>query len=153
MKKRTLAMLLAGVLCLSLLAGCGTPASKTDDSGASPADETKAVELSVVTSYGGDDGNRGNYEAAIKAYEEASGNKVLDASATSNEEWKAKVMSDFESGTEPDVLFYFSNADSDAIVNGALADPSVTMDAGSNTGISYLGGYSALPGIASITAG
>lgn len=116
MKKRTLAMLLAGVLCLSLLAGCGTPASKTDDSGASPADETKAVELSVVTSYGGDDGNRGNYEAAIKAYEEASGNKVLDASATSNEEWKAKVMSDFESGTEPDVLFYFSNADSDAIV-------------------------------------
>lgn len=114
MKKRTLCLLLAGILCLSLLAGCGPAEPTTKET--PPVNDTKSVELSVVTSYGGDDGNRGNYEAAVKDYETASGNKVLDASATSNEEWKAKVMSDFESGTEPDVLFYFSNADSNAII-------------------------------------
>lgn len=114
MTKRTLALVLASVLCLSLLAGCGTGTPGAADPDAPSGD--KGIELSVVTSYGGDDGNRGNYEAAVKAYEEATGNKVADASATSNEEWKAKVMSDFESGTEPDVLFYFSNADSNAIV-------------------------------------
>ncbi len=70
----------------------------------------------MVTSYGGDDGNRANYEAAYKAYEDATGNTVLDASETSNEEWKAKVNTDFETGSEPDVLFYFSGVDSNNIV-------------------------------------
>ena len=37
-----------------------------------------AEEITVVTSYGGDDGNRGNYEAAVKMYEEQTGNKVND---------------------------------------------------------------------------
>ena len=54
-----------------------------------------SVTINVVTSYGGDDGNRKNFEAAVKAYEEATGNKVNDGSATSNEEWKAKVLTDF----------------------------------------------------------
>ena len=34
------------------------------------------VTLNVVTSYGGDDGNRGNFEAAVKAYETSTGNKL-----------------------------------------------------------------------------
>ena len=75
------------------------------------------VTLNVVTSYGGDDGNRKNFEAAVKAYEEATGNKVNDGSATSNEDWKAKVLTDFETGSEPDVLFYFTNADAEPFVS------------------------------------
>ena len=76
-----------------------------------------SVTINVVTSYGGDDGNRKNFEAAVKAYEEATGNKVNDGSATSNEEWKAKVLTDFETGSEPDVLFYFTNADAEPFVS------------------------------------
>lgn len=45
-----------------------------------------------------------------------------------------------------------ARADSDVINNTSLMDPSVTMDAGSNTGISLLGGYSALANLAAITA-
>ena len=75
------------------------------------------VTLNVVTSYGGDDGNRANFEAAVAAYEESTGNKVNDGSATSNEEWKAKVLTDFETGSEPDVLFYFTNADAEPFVS------------------------------------
>ena len=76
-----------------------------------------SVTINVVTSYGGDDGNRKNFEAAVKAYEEATGNKVNDGSATSNEEWKAKVLTDFETGSEPDVLFYFTNADAEPFIS------------------------------------
>ena len=76
-----------------------------------------SVTINVVTSYGGDDGNRKHFEAAVKAYEEATGNKVNDGSATSNEDWKAKVLTDFETGSEPDVLFYFTNADAEPFVS------------------------------------
>ena len=76
-----------------------------------------SVTINVVTSYGGDDGNRKNFEAAVKAYEEATGNKVNDGSATSNEDCKAKVLTDFETGSEPDVLFYFTNADAEPFVS------------------------------------
>ena len=99
--KKTLALLLALIMVLSFV----------------PMAFADGVTLNVVTSYGGDDGNRGNFEAAVKAYEEATGNKVNDGSATSNEEWKAKVLTDFETGSEPDVLFFFTNADAEPFVS------------------------------------
>ncbi len=94
------------LVAASALAACGS-----DGSGSSGG-----VTLNVVTSYGGDDGNRANYEAAYKAYEEATGNTVLDGSETSDETWKAKINTDFETGSEPDVLFYFNGVDSNNIV-------------------------------------
>ena len=74
------------------------------------------VTLKVVTSYGGDDGNSANFEAAVAEYEAQTGNKVNDGSATSNEEWKARVLTDFETGSEPDVLFFFTNADAEPFI-------------------------------------
>ena len=120
--KRLLAMLLVLVMALSLVA-CGQSAAPAEES-AAPSAGTENTEpakepvtLNVVTSYGGDDGNRKNFEAAVKAYEEATGNKVNDGSATSNEEWKAKVLTDFETGSEPDVLFFFTNADAEPFIS------------------------------------
>ena len=99
--KKALAMLMA----LTMLFALAVSAS------------AEAVTLNVVTSYGGDDGNRGNFEAAVKAYEESTGNKVNDGSGTSNEEWKAKILTDFETGSEPDVLFFFTNADAEPFIS------------------------------------
>lgn len=90
------------------IAGCGTVEP------APPVGEK--VEISVVSSFGGDDGHRKVYEDAVREYEAASGNVIKDASAKADEEWKAKVMADFEAGAEPDVLFYFTGADSDSLV-------------------------------------
>ena len=107
--KKALAFFLAAIMLL----GLGTVAMAAD-----------SVTLNVVTSYGGDDGNRANFEAAVKAYEESTGNKVNDGSATSNEEWKAKVLTDFETGSEPDVLFFFTNADAEPLSPQARLSPS-----------------------------
>lgn len=119
--KKIIALALVAALCLAMFAGCGakpaTSAPGETPNAAAPA-EKKPVEITVVTSYGSDDGNRPNYEAAYKAYEAASGNKIKDASGTSNEEWKAKIMADFETGAEPDVLFYFNGIDSNKLVEG-----------------------------------
>lgn len=131
-KNRLLALLLAAMMLLGLLAGCGQKTggtTQTQNPGGSQESKDPAppantpVELNVVTSYGGDDGNRKNYENAVKGYEDATGNKILDASATSNEEWKAKVLTDFETGTEPDVLFFFTNADAEPFIQaGKVVD-------------------------------
>ena len=116
--KKSIALILALALCLSLMAGCGAAAAASG-SAAAPSEsaaQSKPVTLNVVTSYSADDGNHDNYVNAYKAYEEATGNTVLDASETSNEEWKAKVNTDFETGSEPDVLFYFNGMDGNNIV-------------------------------------
>lgn len=120
--KKFLAILLCAVMVMALGA-CGQQSAAQTKAPDAVTTEAPApagpVDLNVVTSYGGDDGNRANYEAAIAGYEAESGNKVMDASATSNEEWKAKVMTDFETGTEPDVLFYFTGSDANTIVEGS----------------------------------
>lgn len=103
--RKILATLLAGTMLFGLVA--------CDAIGGS-----KSVELNVVTSYAGDDSNKENFQNAVAAYEEATGNTVMDGSATSSEEWKAKVMADFETGSEPDVLFYFTGSDSDKLIEG-----------------------------------
>lgn len=131
-RNRLLALLLAAMMLLGLLAGCSekpTGGTPTQNPGGSEESKDPAppantpVELNVVTSYGGDDGHRKDYETAVKAYEDATGNKILDASATSNEEWKAKVLTDFQTGTEPDVLFFFTNADAEPIIQaGKVVD-------------------------------
>ena len=130
MKRKSLvAMLVAFAMSVSLLAGCGSktekPAETTKKTEESKEDAKAAepTEITVVTSYGGDDGNRQNYENAVASYQEATGNTVMDASATSNEEWKAKVLTDFETGTEPDVLFFFTNADAEPFIEaGKVVD-------------------------------
>ena len=114
--RRGTVLLLALALAL-MLAACtaGTDAPQAQPAGKA---QSEPVKLRVVTSYGGDDGNRADFEAAVAAYEASTGNVVIDNSATSNEGWKTKVLTDFETGSEPDVLFFFTNADADTIIEG-----------------------------------
>lgn len=119
--KKAIAFVLAMALCGTMFGCQGSNSSASQQSAASQAASStaaKPVEITVVTSYGGDDGNRKNYEEAYKAYQTATGNTVKDASGTSNEEWKSKIMADFETGAEPDVLFYFNGVDSNKLVQG-----------------------------------
>ena len=74
------------------------------------------VTLSVTTTYAGEDSNAQIYKDSVAAWEEESGNKVDDSSATSDEAFKSRIITDFEAGSEPDVLFFFNGVDSNQFV-------------------------------------
>ena len=105
--------MLAWTLALSLLAGltgCAAPAPTE------PSSAPAQTHLRVVTSYGADDGNRSNFESAVADFEAQTGCIVEDTSSVSNEDWKNRVLADFITGSEPDVLFFFTHADADPII-------------------------------------
>lgn len=131
MKKKVLAMVLACAMVVSLTA-CGnkeqntggsaenTSGTKTEDSKDTQddggSDKAEAVELEVVTTFAGNDGNAQNYKKYYQEWEKATGNKVIDMSATSDDTFKARVVTDFETGSEPDVLFFFNGADANNFI-------------------------------------
>lgn len=130
--KKTLAVLLAGVMTCSALTGCSNSETTQATTAATTAVQTpkaaettappetkaevKPVSLNVTTTFAGEDGNAKNFQTAVKDWEAKTGNTVNDASATSDETFKARVTSDFQMGSEPDVLFYFNGADANSFI-------------------------------------
>lgn len=140
MKKRLLATVLAGAMVLSVTA-CGNKGGDTGSASAATdsksdtasstvsdtaSDEAEApapaaepagpVELVVTTTFAGEDQNAQNYKDAVAAWEAETGNTIVDTSATSDETFKTRVITDFETGSEPDVLFFFNGADSNSFI-------------------------------------
>lgn len=129
--KKVISIMLVLVLTLSL-AACGKNTnnakntSTPDDSKettettetTTPEEQKKPVSINVTTTYAGNDGNAQNFQDAVKAWEQETGNKVNDSSATSDETFKARVLADFEAGAEPDVLFFFNGVDSNTLIQG-----------------------------------
>ena len=110
--RKALALVLCGAMAVSMV-GCDS-----SNSGKKTSDETskKSVKLSVTTTYAGEDTNAQNYKDAVAAWESKTGNKVDDSSATSDETFKSRITTDFETGSEPDVLFFFNGVDSNQFV-------------------------------------
>lgn len=132
MKKRVLALVLASAMVFSL-AACGsketgsdqpteqTEAEAEDGTEAEAPEEaeevvTSPVELNVTTTFAGEDGNAQNFKSAVEAWCAETGNTVADSSATSDETFKTRVVTDFETGSEPDVLFFFNGADANSFI-------------------------------------
>lgn len=113
---------LTGILTASMIAGLAGCGSSTADAGNSTSDATAAasaagsVELTVCTTFAGEDGNAQNFRNAVADWESKTGNTVTDTSATSDETFKTRVVTDFETGSEPDVLFFFNGSDSNDFV-------------------------------------
>lgn len=98
--KKALAVALTGAMV------CSLPLAASAD----------GVTLNVTTTFAGTESNVENYQNIVKQWEESTGNTVSDSSATADETMKARVITDFETGSEPDVLFYFNGNDSDPFV-------------------------------------
>ena len=96
--KRILAMATAALLCLCCLTGC----SSGDKGG-----EGK-VSLKVVTQFGGDDPAAGLFTTMINDWKAETGNDITNDSAKADNVWKSRVIADFSTGAEPDVLFFFN---------------------------------------------
>ncbi len=122
MKRKVLALVLMGTMVMSL-AGCGssstgttTDASSENDAGGETVD-TSNVSLSVTTTFAGEDGNAKNYQDTVQAFTDETGIEIKDSSATSDEAFKARVDNDFQTGSEPDVLFFFTGADASGFIS------------------------------------
>jgi len=130
--KKFITILMILVMAGSVLTACrsdGNPKGSTTDSAAAGGDssdesapaETPAasggqVSLNVTTTFAGEDGNAKNFQNAVKEWESNTGNKVNDGSATSDESFKARIATDFQTGSEADVLFYFTGADASSFI-------------------------------------
>ncbi len=117
--KKILALLLTLTMVVSI-AACtkkdDPPANNSNSTTKAPTSSGKKVTLNVTTTYAGNDGNAGNYQDAIAAWQKSSGHKINDSSGVSDETFKARVLADFETGSEPDVLFFFNGVDANSIV-------------------------------------
>lgn len=102
--KRIIALVLSVLLCVPLLAGCNRNTGTNDGK----------VTLKVVTQFGGEDPNTELFTTMIGEWEKKTGHKVTNNSDKADNEWKSKVIADFTTGGEPDVMFFF---------NGAVAEP------------------------------
>lgn len=125
--KKALGMIMTSAMVISLAActssspsSTQTPQEATNKEQPSNAKESLIakgpVTLNVTTTYAGNDGNAQNFQEAVASWQAETGNKVNDASATSDETFKARVLSDFETGSEPDILFFFNGVDSNAFI-------------------------------------
>lgn len=100
--KKLAAVILVFILCLGLTS----------------TSTAECVTIRTVSTFAGTDAAAGAYVELLRAWETKTGNKVEDASATSDEAWKTGVLNDFAAGNEADVLFYFAKtADSAPILN------------------------------------
>lgn len=110
MIKKTGAVLVAVLTALMCapIAGCGGTNGSTSGG--------EVSEIVVVSPFDSSDGNHDNYVSAYSAFEAETGYQINDQSSASNEEWKKQVVACFEEGNEPDVLFFFTGADANALV-------------------------------------
>ena len=131
--KKLVALMLTAAMMTTLTACGGSSAADTagaaaestaeeadagsEDTGSAASDSDGGVEINVTTTFAGEDTNAQNYKDAVAAWEKETGNKVSDTSATSDETFKTRVITDFETGSEPDVLFFFNGADANDFVN------------------------------------
>lgn len=107
---RLTAIALIIILMCPCLAGCS---GNGDDPTSAVSGRTVTIE--VNTMYAGDEYGDIFFDAVAK-WESETGYKVHTVSNTSDEAYKKRILMDFQTGAEPDVLFYFNGVDSNSLV-------------------------------------
>lgn len=76
--------------------------------------------LNTVSMFGGTDPSAQSYKELIEGFSEKYPEcEIKDISETANETWKLGVLSDFDKGREPDVIFYFTGIDARPMVESS----------------------------------
>lgn len=136
--KKLLALLLTVALMTALFVGCGKDEEKKDDDkatetttkadagsedsstdGGSDADEApEEVELRVVTMFGGTDPSTDTFNQQLVDFQEANPHvKITNESMTSiGDEYRTAVKTDFSTGNEADMVFFYTGADVAGII-------------------------------------
>jgi len=111
MMKRKLTGIISLITILSLLCGCEWIGSVKR-----PETTEETVSLSVKTTWSGKSIASQNYQKFITAFTKTTGVEILDSSETSDESFKQRIITDFQVGDEPDVMYFFTGNDADSII-------------------------------------
>lgn len=119
--KKILATIISATMIVTVFTGCGSSSNGEGGTGNStePGNDTKVEEitLNTVSMFGGTDPNAKVYQEINQQIMNDNPNITIeDNSQASDEEWKAKVATDFASGNEPDVIQFFTDATANAII-------------------------------------
>jgi raffinose/stachyose/melibiose transport system substrate-binding protein len=93
--------------------------------GCSLSDDNGKIKLRVVTMFGGTDPAKKAYEQALKDFMKAHPDvEIVDESMTATgDDFRTKVKTDFASGNEPDVTFFFTGAEAEPIIQSGAVVP------------------------------
>jgi len=110
-----------------------------------------ADKLQVVTYFGGADGHKTAYERLLKSFEASKKISVENNSAQASEAWNQSILTDFNTGNEPDVLVFYTGATANdildkvvpvATIKAAYPDYAKDITANAMTAASALNGVS-----------
>lgn len=111
--KRLAAALSCAAFCLAFLTGCSNNSGGTEEK----------ITLKAVTQFGGDDPAAELFTTMVSEWETNTGNRITNDSAKADNVWKSRVIADFSTGAEPDVMFFFNGS-----VARPILDKIVTVD-------------------------
>ncbi|WP_413379917.1 ABC transporter substrate-binding protein [Alkalihalobacillus sp. 1P02AB] len=96
------------VLCVMFLAACGSNSASSEE-----------VELRVVTMMAGTDPSGKVFEEVIAEFQDENPNITIvnDSQSADAETIRTKVQTEYSSGNEPDVMFFFNTVDAEGIIN------------------------------------
>lgn len=128
---KALALLLSLTFILGLFAGCtkkeetNTPSVTTQEEEKNESDNKKAevpaekVKLRISTMFGGTDAATDVYKQSLADFMEQNSNvDIVDESMTSvGEEYRTKIRTDYASGNEPDIVFFYTAADAKPLID------------------------------------
>jgi len=129
--KKLLTLLLVLSLTTALFAGCGNDsattsgdqATVTQKQGSEEATKAQAkdeqVELRIVTMFGGTDPATQAFEGQLEAFMADHPNVTIknESMTAVGDEFRTKVKTDFATGNEADINFFFTGADVEAIID------------------------------------
>jgi raffinose/stachyose/melibiose transport system substrate-binding protein len=131
--KKLFALLLVATLMTSLFVGCGDSGEETnegteagsesasngsEDSGSDAGAEAQEVELRIVTMFGGTDPSTEAFEQQLADFQKEYPHvTIVNESMTSvGDEFRTAVKTDFSTGNEADVVFFYTGADVQGII-------------------------------------
>lgn len=132
---KVMALLISISLLCVLVVGCGekkptdsnqtTVEDNNKDQDNNDNKEAKKVELRIATMFGGTDPSTETFEQSLKDFMELHPNvKIKNESMTSvGDEYRTKVKTDFSSGNEADITFFYTGADVKGIINSKKVMP------------------------------
>lgn len=110
--RKVISTSLVMIIIMILMVGC----AKFNTSESSIESNSQEKILKVTTTYAGADTNARRFKESAKEWGKKNDCFVENNSATSDETFKSKILIDFETSSEPDVLFFFNGVDSNKFV-------------------------------------